>query len=140
DPDTDLKKGAFKFRLAGEKLKGGWMLARLKGRPGDGDKEGWLFFKEHDTAMDKTIDILEARPESVKTGRRIEDLAAPPAPPPLKPGKLLPGKLAGARKAGLPAALDLQLAGTATEPPKSAGWLHEIKFDGYRTLAFVEGS
>ena len=52
DPATDLKKGAFKFRLAGDKLKGGWMLARLKGRPGDGDTEGWLFFKEHDTAMD----------------------------------------------------------------------------------------
>lgn len=137
DPDKDLKKGAFKFRLAGEKLRGGWMLTRLKGRPGDGDKEGWLFFKEHDTAMDKTVDILEARPESVKTGRRIEELVTPITP--AKPGKLVPGKLAGAKKAPMPATMEIQLAGTGTEPPKSAGWVHEIKFDGYRTLAFVEG-
>jgi bifunctional non-homologous end joining protein LigD len=26
-----------------------------------------------------------------------------------------------------------------TEPPKGKGWVHEIKFDGYRLLAFVEG-
>ncbi|HEX9596297.1 MAG TPA: DNA polymerase ligase N-terminal domain-containing protein, partial [Anaerolineales bacterium] len=31
DPHHDLDKGSFKFRLAGEKLNGGWMLARLKG-------------------------------------------------------------------------------------------------------------
>src|SRR5689334_23097737 len=35
DVDTGLRKGGFKFRLWGEKLKGGWMLTRLKGRPGD---------------------------------------------------------------------------------------------------------
>src|SRR5690606_1821097 len=34
---------------------------------------------------------------------------------------------------------DLQLASPSKEPPRSAGWLHEIKFDGYRTLAMVRG-
>jgi DNA ligase D-like protein (predicted 3'-phosphoesterase) len=79
DPHEDLKKGAFKFRLVGEKLRGGWMLARLKGRPGDKGKEGWILFKERDTFMNTEADILEDRPESVKTGRRIEELVAAPA-------------------------------------------------------------
>ena len=79
DAEKSLKTGSFKFRLAGEKLKGGWMLARLKHT--EGEKPGWLLIKEHDMAADTETDILAARPESVKTGRHIEDLQSP------KPGK-----------------------------------------------------
>src|SRR5690606_40204337 len=68
DAQADIDRGAFKFRLAGEKLNGGWMLTRLKGRPEDGQKQNWLLFKERDPAMDTKVDILEARPESVKSG------------------------------------------------------------------------
>jgi bifunctional non-homologous end joining protein LigD len=74
NPETDIEKGSFKFRLAGEKLGGGWMLTRLKSRPEDKGKSNWLLFKERDQAMDIEADILETRPESVKTGRRIEEL------------------------------------------------------------------
>ena len=79
DAEKSLKTGSFKFRLAGEKLKGGWMLARLKHT--EGEQPGWLLIKEHDMAADTETDILAARPESVKTGRHIEDLQSP------KPGK-----------------------------------------------------
>src|SRR5688572_27935449 len=80
DVEKSLKAGAFKFRLAGDKLNGGWMLARLKPKPGEApNKKNWLLFKEHDLASDETLDILAARPESVKTGRRIEELVAEPA-------------------------------------------------------------
>ncbi len=34
DLEKSLKSGTLKFRLAGEKLKGGWTLVRLKRRPG----------------------------------------------------------------------------------------------------------
>ena len=51
DVEKSLRTGAFKFRLAGAKLNGGWMLARLKGRPGE-KKTNWLLFKEHDQAAD----------------------------------------------------------------------------------------
>jgi bifunctional non-homologous end joining protein LigD len=145
DPHIDLDKGAFKFRLAGEKLSGGWMLTRLKGRAEDKGKVNWLLFKEHDQAMDTNLDILAARPESVKSGRRIEELVEPPpAPAPArKPrGVLRPGKLAGAVEAPMPQKLSIQLAATAAQPPvdhRTASWLHEIKFDGYRTLAYVQG-
>lgn len=140
DPVADLAKGAFKFRLVGEKLRGGWMLARLKGKPEDRGKEGWILFKERDTAMSTEGDILEERPESVKTGRRIEELVAPP-PAPVKRTKPQPGKVVGAVKAAMPLTMELQLASPADKVPRyvdGTTWLHEIKFDGYRTLAFVE--
>ena len=93
DVEKSLASGAFKFRLAGEKLNGGWMLARLKPRAGE-TKVNWLLFKERDPAADAARDILVERPESVKSGRRIEELVAPP--PAAKPGRLRPGALPGA--------------------------------------------
>jgi len=131
-----LAKGAFKFRLSGDKLKGGWMLARLEPRPGDDDKRNWLLFKERDPAADAATDILASRPESVKSGRRIEELVAVPA----RPADLKPGRLKGARKAPMPDRLEPQLATAVPNPPTDTAleeWLHEIKFDGYRTMVHV---
>lgn len=135
DVDKSLSSGSFKFRLAGEKLNGGWMLARLKPKPGEG-KRNWLLFKERDQAADMTLDILAARPESVKTGRRIEELLAPPKPAAAARPK--PAKLKGAVRAPLPDTMALQLATRAERPPEGEEWLHEIKLDGYRTMALVE--
>ena len=75
DADAGLKAGELKFRLAGEKLGGGWMLVRLKPKPGE-RKAVWLLIKEKDTAAAPGRDILAERPESVKSGRRIEELVA----------------------------------------------------------------
>ncbi len=100
DAEKSLKSGSFKFRLAGEKLNGGWMLARLKQKPGE-DRQNWLLFKEKDLASDDSTDILVARPESVKTGRRIEQLLETPKPA-SKPIKLRPGALPGAVKKPAP--------------------------------------
>jgi DNA ligase D len=138
DVEKDLASGSFKFRLAGEKLNGGWMLARLKPKPGERNRN-WLLFKERDPAADPATDILSARPESVKTGRRIEELVAPPAPPPKPTRKLRPGSLPGAVQGPGPERLRPQLATPVTGPPEGDDWLHEIKLDGYRTLARVTG-
>ena len=51
DPHEGLAKGDFKFRLWGEKLKGGWVLIRMKPKAGD-TKNNWLFVKEKDTGVD----------------------------------------------------------------------------------------
>ncbi|MFO1143867.1 MAG: DNA ligase D [Amaricoccus sp.] len=136
DPEADLARGAFKFRLAGEKLAGGWMLTRLKPRAGE-KRTSWLLFKERDPAADPNRDILAERPESVKSGRRIEELLAPARP--ARPARLRPGALPGAVKGPGPAPLTPQLASPADAPPAGDAWLHEIKLDGYRTLAFVDG-
>ncbi len=147
DVDKSLRTGAFKFRLAGEKLNGGWMLTRLKPKPGeDENKKNWLLFKERDLASDTSLDILEARPESVKSGKRIEELVAPPKKParlPPKPGALKPGALPGAVRGDPPSRIEPQLATQVPKPPggpmEDTGelWLHEIKFDGYRTMAHI---
>ncbi len=136
DPAADLAKGAFKFRLAGEKLSGGWMLARLK-RKDAGDRQGWLLIKEHDQAAVPDRDILQERPESVQSGRRVEELVAS-APPGKRPPPR-PGRLKGAIRRPPPAALVPQLATPAARPPDGEDWLHEIKIDGYRTLARIDG-
>ncbi len=137
DVEKSLRSGAFKFRLAGSKLNGGWMLTRLKPRPGE-KRPSWLLFKERDPAADATRDILAERPESVKSGRRIEELVAPPpASVAVKPGRLRPGALSGAVKGPGPERLTPQLASAVETPPAGDDWLHEIKLDGYRTMAFV---
>ena len=139
DIEKSLRTGAFKFRLSGEKLNGGWMLARLK-KP-DEDRHNWLLFKEKDLAADDKIDILTARPESVKSGRRIEELVEKPKPAP-KAVKLRPGALPGAIQAPMPERIAPQLATSSSAPPKDTPrehWLHEIKFDGFRTMAHVSG-
>ncbi|QND63462.1 DNA ligase D [Mesorhizobium loti] len=147
DVEKSFKTGAFKFRLAGDKLNGGWMLTRLKPKPGeDENKKNWLLFKERDLAADTALDILTARPESVKSGKRIEELVAPakPAAKP-KPGSLKPGTLPGAFKAPALSRIEPQLATQVPKPPDGEDtksgtgevWLHEIKFDGYRTMAHL---
>jgi len=138
DASEAIASGSFKFRLSGEKLKGGWMLAGLKQKP-DEENRNWLLFKERDPAADTKIDILSARPESVLTGRRIEELLAEVAP---GTRTIRPGKAVGARKSPLRSDLKPQLASSVAVPPQDTlgeHWLHEIKFDGYRTLARMDG-
>lgn len=136
DAEAALAAGELKFRLSGEKLGGGWMLVRMRPRPGE-TKKVWLLIKEKDAAATPGRDILAERPESVKSGRRIEDLEPPPAP--RKPRSLRPGSLAGAVKGPGPDKLAPQLATAADRVPEGSDWLHEIKLDGYRTLAFRDG-
>ena len=54
---------------------------------------------------------------------------------------LLPdiGKIAGARKGLLPAFLEPSLAAPCEKPPSGDKWIHEIKHDGYRIQARIDG-
>ncbi|TCT06676.1 DNA ligase D [Aquabacter spiritensis] len=76
DAKKGLKKGHLEFTLDGEKLTGRWHLVRLRGKPGE-KRENWLLIKSEDAAAraPEAPDILEERPESVKTGRQIPDIA-----------------------------------------------------------------
>ncbi|MBV8848562.1 MAG: DNA ligase D [Methylobacteriaceae bacterium] len=44
----------------------------------------------------------------------------------------------GARKGKLPGFVEPYLASLSESPPNGAGWLHEIKFDGYRLQAEID--
>ena len=148
DPAKSLKAGKLKFELHGEKLKGGWTLVRMHGR-GDESHEPWLLIKEQDehARPEKEYDVLQALPNSVLSGRPLPRDAAE------KPGKA-PGKATakkasahvagdipeGAAKAKLPELLAPQLATlVAAAPADSQGWAYEIKYDGYRLLARIDG-
>jgi len=135
EPEAALAAGELKFRLAGEKLSGGWTLVQLKEDPAN-----WLLIKERDPSARPLADydVLIEEPNSVITGKPVED--EPPAPAPRKAApKKAAGKIAGSVAAAMPAKWKPQLASTAEVPPKGPGWIHEIKYDGYRTLVFVEG-
>ena len=141
EPNQGLRDGDLKFRLWGEKLRGGWMLVRMQ--PKKGEKDGnWLFFKEKDQFADASTDILAARPESVKSGLRIEQLGTNPAKERRRyaDGARKAGRRAvkGGVKAPMPTTMKPQLATQTANPPTGDGWLHEIKLDGYRTIALVE--
>src|SRR5207237_5364734 len=45
----------------------------------------------------------------------------------------------GAVRAKLPLTLFPQLATLVDEPPRGEGWIYELKFDGYRIVARVDG-
>src|SRR6187397_2317230 len=53
DVNSALKKGDFKFRLFGEKLKGSWVLVRTRGWGGS-SKPAWLLIKHRDAYAKST--------------------------------------------------------------------------------------
>ena len=128
DPREGYRKGKLKFELVGEKLRGGWTLVKTGGgRYGNG--KSWLLIKEKDDAAREGVaaNVVERRPDSVLTKRSLEDVAAARITRPASPS-------AGARRARMPAEIGAQLATLVDAAPAGDGWLHEIKFDGYRML------
>jgi bifunctional non-homologous end joining protein LigD len=77
DPHKGLAKGKLDFELAGEKLNGAWHLVRMRGN-GREKRNNWLLIKGRDDAARERDepDILEQHPESVLSGRSIDEIAA----------------------------------------------------------------
>jgi bifunctional non-homologous end joining protein LigD len=144
DPARAYAEGKLKFRLHGAKLHGNWMLVRLRPRPGEDDKDNWLLFKERDEEARKGDEaaITERAPDSVKTGRSLDEIAADAdrvwGDEGERPGRPDASSVEGARKAPLPARLEPQLATLVTDAPTGGDWIHEIKLDGYRVLCRLE--
>jgi bifunctional non-homologous end joining protein LigD len=143
DPARGLERGKLEFTLHGEKLQGRWLLVRT--RAGDRGKPQWLLRKVADERARQASDggIVAERPESVETGRTIEQIGHRPArvwrSDRAESTRLRPAELGRARKAALPAFVEPQLATLVAEPPRGDGWLHELKLDGYRALCRVQG-
>ncbi len=78
DVEEGLRKGSLKFILHGTKLQGKWALIRMHGKSGGSEsKPNWLLIKEHDDFERPPTDppIAEAEPNSVVTGRTMEQIA-----------------------------------------------------------------
>lgn len=148
--DGDYAQGKLEFELKGEKLLGRWHLVRMRPRRGE-TRENWLLIKAEDAAARpaEAPDILAERPESVQTGRTVEEVAAEGAgaPRPAKPEPAAPRKPRARRKAAagnagpaaMPDFIEPALATLKPAPPTGPQWLHEVKFDGYRLQARLEG-
>jgi bifunctional non-homologous end joining protein LigD len=93
DVDRALAKGDLKMRLHGRKLKGSWVLVRMRDRQ-------WLLIKHRDAHASATVDLTVARPKSVVSRRTMAGIAraaaasprqleqaigADPAPPATRP-------------------------------------------------------
>jgi bifunctional non-homologous end joining protein LigD len=142
DPHQGYEGGNLKFEMHGHKMHGKWVLVRMKGK---GEKqEPWLLIKEKDDFARPATEfsVIDEMPDSVK------ELPAPKAAKKTAASKAAaPKTRAGAAAlppeavpAELPATLAPELATLVDKPPATPeDWIFEIKFDGYRMLARVEG-
>jgi bifunctional non-homologous end joining protein LigD len=152
----ELREGSLKFRLNGTKLKGEFALVRTKGR----DDRSWLLIKHRDKyASDKPVTDKEKSVVSKKTLDQIADnpksrqwksnrkAAAAPKPAPAatpapsrvrKAAPAHPTIPTAAPKTPMPKDLAPMLATLVDQPFDDAGWSYEIKWDGYRALAYCK--
>jgi DNA ligase D-like protein (predicted 3'-phosphoesterase) len=65
-----LERGHISFRLHGEKLQGGFALTRIR----EGKEETWLLIKRKDEDADARRKPVNSQPESVLSGRTLDDL------------------------------------------------------------------
>jgi bifunctional non-homologous end joining protein LigD len=67
DVDRALAKGDLKFTLHGQKLRGSWVLVRMRERQ-------WLLIKHRDKVA-STIDVTAAKPRSAVSRRTLAGIA-----------------------------------------------------------------
>ncbi|MES2710472.1 MAG: DNA ligase D [Pseudomonadota bacterium] len=92
--EADLARGELKFVLSGERLKGGFVLVRLKPRAGEKpERHNWLLIKERDSmATPGAGDAVLRAETSVESGRTLEEIAAAsPTTQKAAPTKSAPG-------------------------------------------------
>jgi len=157
DPRKTLEEGHLHFTLEGERMKGEWILIRLKPRPGDRG-ENWLLRKIEDGHAGSSTGLVEKYLTSVKTGRTMQQIAAGKKakeldpPPPGKgrggasPKSATPPPPASARPPSpsrggsrIPRFREPQKATLVDHVPSGSAWIHEMKYDGYRCLLGLGG-
>ena len=148
----DIDKGHLHFTLDGERMKGEWLLVRMKPRPGE-KRENWLLRKVDDAFAGGTDDLVGRQLTSILTGRTMAEIAGDEGgEQSLKDAKgaAFAKKMADAaahnKKIAKPAAKGkppkfrpLQLATLVDAVPGGNGWFHEIKYDGYRAEIAAAG-
>ncbi|MBC7428266.1 MAG: DNA ligase D [Bacteriovorax sp.] len=128
-----LKKGKLEFELQGHKLHGQWVLVRTH-LPG-GKKNNWFLIKRNDDEANLKKDITE-NDESVLSGISLEALESEMTDKKItkKKTKARPRNQKKSEVLEFKDIKSPQLATLMDEPPKGNQWIHEIKFDGYRTI------
>ncbi|MGI6150448.1 MAG: DNA ligase D [Christensenellales bacterium] len=121
--DEGLSSGSLKFVLHGKRLRGRWALIRMKPKPGEG-ANNWLLLKERDEFA-REEDGISVHTTSIRTGRTMEEIEQ-------------------GTKETLPknpfSHTEVQLAKLVRSVPEGEDWLFELKYDGYRIVAYVEAN
>ncbi|MCO1604120.1 DNA ligase D [Desulfosporosinus nitroreducens] len=123
DVTEGLSAGMLKFVLKGRRLKGKWALVRLKGKAGE-KQENWLLLKEKDEYA-KTAEGISEFTTSIRTGRTMTEIEE--------------GEEERITRNPF-SSTGVQLAQLVHTDPKGEDWLYELKYDGYRILAYIEGN
>ncbi|MGH7674197.1 MAG: DNA polymerase ligase N-terminal domain-containing protein, partial [Gemmatimonadales bacterium] len=129
DPVEGLKKGKLLFDLRGYKLRGRWTLVKIK----KGVKD-WLLIKERDGYVSTDGETFEQG--SVLSGLTVEELRDDAGPAARVRAQLK--RLDAPRRVVRAEDAEPMLAETRERPFSRAGWLFEVKLDGYRMRAARE--
>ena len=167
-PEEALRKGDFKFILEGKRLHGSFVLVRMRHDRDGGKRTNWLLIKHRDdfSVEENGAAVLEENATSVASARTMEAIASGKGRKP-KPFMLQNGEVeadavwdsshglaaegrhtrtktakkpaaAKRTKSAMPDFIPPQLCETLARPPSADGWIHEIKFDGYRIQMRIE--
>ncbi len=123
DVDEGLKTGSLKFILKGRRLKGKWALVRMKPKAGEAD-HNWLLLKEKDD-LAQTSDGISEFTTSIRTGRTMKEI---------EEGDDIKFTQNPFDQA------NVQLAKLVSAIPAGDDWLYEMKYDGYRIVAYTEAN
>ncbi|ALG60545.1 MULTISPECIES: DNA ligase D [Citromicrobium] len=141
----DIEEGHLHFVLDGERMKGEWLLIRMKPKKGE-KRENWLLRKLDDEHAQEGDALVEKALTSVDTGRSMAEIAAGREPDKatgedeaVEPLAEMKHARRGKKAGKPPKFAKPQLATLVDEVPTGNGWMHEIKFDGYRALIAVAG-
>lgn len=150
----DIEDGHLHFTLDGERMKGEWLLVRMKPRPGE-KRENWLLRKVNDAYAQRGDGLVEQGLTSVLTGRTMAEIEADKQGTHSLKGKkgeafaqvMEKASARNARKswparrmAGNPPKFrPVQLATLVDSVPTGNLWMYEVKFDGYRALIAAAG-
>lgn len=138
DPSKTIEEGHLHFTLEGERMKGDWVMFRLKPKPGE-KAEPWMLKKVTDEFADPEDGdaLVDNCVTSVTTDRTMAEIAAGQDVWRSNRGGQKGGR--GKRKASVapPPFQEPQLATLVDEVPTGNSWMHEYKYDGYRLLLSV---
>ncbi|HEU4822146.1 MAG TPA: non-homologous end-joining DNA ligase [Nitrososphaeraceae archaeon] len=117
--------GKISFSLSGKKIKGSFVLIRIKQR-----QKQWLLIKADDQYATSEMDLTRTAPESVITGRTNDELVG-------KRSKIkgpLDNNNNAANKSQFPLLVKPMLAQLADKPFDNEDWVFEVKWDGVRAI------
>ena len=147
DPGKTLPEGHLHFTLHGRRMRGEWILFRMK--PGGRQKgEKWILRKVDDPFAAGSDDLVGGYLTSIDTGRTMEEIAAgktvgkkaaSQGPETASAARKSAKARAKSKQGNLPPFQPVQLATLVDHVPAGEQWLHELKYDGYRTLLAMGG-